>query len=103
MKESTLNVLLPGCGSHRRWSGLRMREEIARYAPAILLLKRGNRCCEISVDLFFELLRESGQPMRGIPWDVTVPRRGFIILVPRIPGHRRSRRTTCAEVSTGID
>lgn len=71
-----------------------MKEEIAKHSPAILLLKRNNRCVEVTPDLFFCLLRDSGQPFRGIPWEITVPRRGWIVLVPRSATTRRRYRRT---------
>lgn len=94
MIKSALKVSLPGNTSQQRWTCLRMREEFAFYAPAIILLKRGNRCVEITVDLFFDLLRDSGIRLRGIPWEITVPRRGWIVLVPRSAGRRRTYRRT---------
>lgn len=93
MSTPTLNVQLPRRIT-RRYTGHWLREEIERHSPATLLLKRNNRCVEVTPDLFFTLLRDSGQPFRGIPWEVTVPRRGWVVLVPRsVTTRRRYRRT----------
>jgi hypothetical protein len=61
----------------------RIAEEINNYQPSMLLLKNGSYCAEVTTDLFFQLVKERGTNMRRIPWQVTVPRCGWVVLVPR--------------------
>jgi hypothetical protein len=80
--------ITPNAGLHRKgWiiagSRKRIADEINSYKPSMLLLKNGSYCAEVTTDLFFQLVKELGTNMRGIPWKVTVPRRGWVVLVPR--------------------
>lgn len=93
MSESTLRVSLLGSRSGLRHSRLRIKEEINRYSPAMLLVKHGGRCAEVTAEMFFDIAAEMGHSLRNLPWEVTVPRRGWIVLVPRTPVRRTSRRT----------
>jgi len=94
MSTPKLDVLLPGRNRTRRYTGSWLRDEIARYSPAILLLRCNNRCVEVTPDLFFSLLRQDGVRLCSLPWEITVPRRGWIVLVPRSGTIRRLTRRT---------
>ena len=92
MSIPKLDVLLPGRNRTRRYTGSWLRDEIARHSPATLLLKCNNHCVEVTPDLFFSLLRQDGVSFYSLPWEVTVPRRGWIVLVPRSAIIRRRFR-----------
>lgn len=93
MSKLSLNVQLPRRRT-RRYTGHWMQEEIDRHSPAILLLKCHNRCVEVTPDLYFSLLRQDGVSFRSLPWEITVPRGGWIVLVPRSATARRRYRRT---------
>ena len=57
--------------------------EIQSYKPSMLLLKTDNRCAEITAELFIALLQEKRLTTRNVsPFVVTVPWRGWVVLVP---------------------
>ena len=58
MTTPNLNVPLPGMRHTKRYTRRWMREEIDRHSPATLLLRANNRCVEVTLELFFSLLRQ---------------------------------------------
>ncbi|WP_263354179.1 hypothetical protein [Acidicapsa acidisoli] len=59
--------------------------EIHRLRPEVILLRGAKGCCEVTLPLMYDLLLERGIGRR-CGYAVTVPRRGWVVLVPRRPG-----------------
>lgn len=57
---------------------------LERYQPAVVVVNGATRPATTTAEEVMSILREGGTNMRSIPWDITVPRRGWVVLVPRV-------------------